>query len=151
MSSPTNQKGDVAAAAVLAVLVQAGLRVLVPWGTERYDLAVDNEGQLVRLQVKLGRLYDGGVVCSPCSVLPDRKRRRSYEKDEIDFFAIYCPELPGQVFLIHVIECPKTELRLRLSPSRNGQKMGLRWAKDYLFTGSIPQVGASVSAISTPS
>jgi PD-(D/E)XK endonuclease len=51
ISNPTS-KGKTGEAVILAALVKLGKSVLIPWGEERYDLALDDGGKLVRIQCK---------------------------------------------------------------------------------------------------
>ena len=54
-------KGKRSEARILAEFVQAGLSVLLPWGEERYDLALDYSGRLVRIQCTSGWIRDGCI------------------------------------------------------------------------------------------
>src|SRR5947207_473641 len=57
ISNPTG-KGKTSEAVILAALVRLGKSVLIPWGEERYDLALDEGGRLVRIQSKTGHIRD---------------------------------------------------------------------------------------------
>jgi len=59
------------------------------------------------------------------------KVHRDY-RGEVDIIAVYSPEL-DQVFLVPVDEAPARGGHLRLTPTRNGQAKGVRWARDYLL------------------
>jgi PD-(D/E)XK endonuclease len=48
---PTS-KGKTSEAVILAALVTLGKHVLIPWGEERYDLALDEGRILVRIQLQ---------------------------------------------------------------------------------------------------
>src|SRR5438045_265521 len=50
MIANTTRKGKTTEAVILSLLVQHGKSVLIPWGEERYDLALDEGGRLVRIQ-----------------------------------------------------------------------------------------------------
>ena len=52
-------RGKRSEATILAKLLEAGSSVLIPWGEERYDVALDVGGRLVRIQCKTGALRDG--------------------------------------------------------------------------------------------
>jgi hypothetical protein len=49
--NPTS-KGKTSEAVILAALVKLGKSVLIPWGEERYDLGLDEDSRLVRIQCK---------------------------------------------------------------------------------------------------
>jgi hypothetical protein len=54
-----SQRGAVAEAAITAMVIQQGLTVLRPLREgRRYDLAVDLEPELLRVQCKLARISD---------------------------------------------------------------------------------------------
>jgi len=54
----------------------------------------------------------------------------SYTSDEIDYFAtIY----DNECYVIPVTECGCRGQRLRLKPTKNGQTVGIKFAKDYLL------------------
>jgi PD-(D/E)XK endonuclease len=55
-SNNTSKKGEITETIVLAELVQLGYECLLPWGHEhRYDIAIDDDGKLVRIQCKTSR------------------------------------------------------------------------------------------------
>src|ERR1051326_6810435 len=60
ITNPTG-KGKTSEAVILATLAQLGKSILIPWGEERYDLALDEGGELVRIQCKTGHIRDGCV------------------------------------------------------------------------------------------
>jgi hypothetical protein len=49
---------------------------------------------------------------------------------EIDLFCVYRPD-NNQVYAVPVGEATSTTARLRITPSVNGQKRGIRWASEY--------------------
>lgn len=115
--------------------------VLTPWGENcRYDFVVEtDEGQLLRIQCKTGRLRDGAVRFPPRSLTyhhplnrrtgPTDTASRDY-RGQADLFGVYCVET-GKVYLVPVDEVPTTLAALRTEPTRNGQKAGIRWAAQY--------------------
>ncbi|HEY4433318.1 MAG TPA: group I intron-associated PD-(D/E)XK endonuclease, partial [Candidatus Cybelea sp.] len=80
MKRNTKAVGDLSEAVVLAELIQAGYKVSLPFGEgQRYDLILDNEGVLSRVQVKTGRLRNGAILFNCYSVHADREERlRTY-------------------------------------------------------------------------
>ena len=117
-------------AIVLAELVKRDYWVSVPFGPQRYDLIVDRDGVFERVQVKTGRLRDGKVVYNPRSVSGRSRKARSYTKDEIDVFAVYCPETE-KVYWVPVEDASASVAHLRIAPAKNGQSVGVRLANDY--------------------
>jgi PD-(D/E)XK endonuclease len=130
ISNPTS-KGKTSEAVILAALVRLGKSVLIPWGEERYDLALDDGGTLVRIQCKTGHIRDG-CVCFKTSITDARRPLGDGGyAGQIDAFAVYCPQIE-RVYLVP-IQAVKTTIgaRLRLEPARNGQTWNVRWARDY--------------------
>ena len=60
----TKQKGDVALGRAISYFLSNGYEVCLPIGDKRdYDLIVEKEGALARVQVKYGGLYQGRLKC----------------------------------------------------------------------------------------
>jgi len=92
----TKQVGDESEAAVLAALVGRGYSVSIPFGdNDLYDLVVDAEPELHRVQVKTGSLEDGRVRFKTCSrtTTEGDPAARDYTAAEVDAFGVRCPEL----------------------------------------------------------
>jgi hypothetical protein len=114
---------------VLAALLRAGHRPLLPFGDGHpYDIALDTDGQLMRVQCKTGRLIKGAVYF-PTSIWCRDKKWRSYRGD-VDYFGVYCPDTK-QVYLVPAADVPDRAASPRVSPPANGQAKGIRWAIDY--------------------
>jgi hypothetical protein len=129
----TNQVGDVSLAAVLTALCKAGKVVLLPWGSaQRYDLVIDDKGTFYRVQVKTGRLARDGtaVIFRTANYV---KGRFKHYQGEIELFGVYCPETE-RVYLVPVEHTRKMVCTLRLVPAKNGQKLRVHMADDYLLT-----------------
>ena len=86
-------KGKTSEAVILAALVKLGKSVLIPWGEERYDLALDEGGRLVRIRCKTGHIRDG-CVCFKTSITDARRPLGDGGYvGQIDAFAVYCPQV----------------------------------------------------------
>ena len=130
MIANTSMKGKRSEARILADLVAAGKSVLLPWGEERFDLVVYEEpGVYMRVQVKTGRLKDGYVLFRTVSVCSNGRRRQVY-RGQVEAFAVYCPDL-DRSYLVPAAGLPTEMASLRVSPTRNGQSAGVRWARDF--------------------
>jgi PD-(D/E)XK endonuclease len=130
----SSQKGAVAEAAVTAAVIQLGLTVLRPLCEgRRYDLMVDLEPALLRVQCKLARRVRGvlAINLQTCRHTPRGYIRTSYSASEIDAVAVYSAEL-NRSFLLPVAEVSGMhDISLRLDATRNNQAQGVRWASDY--------------------
>lgn len=117
---------------MLAQLVESGHRAVVPFDVnQRYDLVLDNEGELLKAQVKTGRLRGGVVEFSATSVQSNTNgTRRKHYTGEDDRFVVYCPQ-NKVIYLIPAEDVPPTGMYLRLAAPRNNQTKRVRWARDY--------------------
>lgn len=144
----TKRAGDIAELRVMCDLVRAGYRVAIPFGEDnRYDLIVDKDGVLSRVQVKSGRLRNGAIVFNCYSSHTHRGgvSCRRY-LGEIEYFAVYCADVEA-VYLIPAADLSVAKGILRLEPSRNNQGKKIRWAAPYMLnTGRAAQVGTAVSS-----
>jgi hypothetical protein len=129
-----SQKGAAAEAAVAAMMIGLGLTVLRPLSEgRRYDLVIDLEPELLRIQCKFAPRLNGVVSvrlqtnrCTPGGYL-----RTSYTAAEVDAIAAYSPDV-NSCFLIPIREaCGRRVIHLRLDPTKNNQAHGVKWARDY--------------------
>jgi PD-(D/E)XK nuclease superfamily protein len=129
-----SQKGAAAEAAITSAVIQLGLTVLRPLCEgRRYDVIVDLEPSLLRVQCKLAR-RTGGVLAinlQTSRYTPNGYVRGSYSATEIDAFGTYSPEL-GACYLLPIgLVAGRRSLHLRLEPTGNNQADGINWARDY--------------------
>jgi hypothetical protein len=99
----------------------------------RYDLAIDLEPELLRVQCKLARSLPGvlSVHIQTCRHTPRGYVRTSYSAAEVDAIAAYSPEL-HRGFLIPISEASgRRAIHLRLDPTKNNQAQRIKWARDY--------------------
>jgi hypothetical protein len=133
----TISRGNAAEGAVLASLVRAGIAVFTPFGGgTAFDLVAVTppDGDLVRVQVKSGRVRQGCVSFNACST--DHGNGRQPYTGRADAIAVDVPEV-DEVFVVPVDDCPSFVGRLRLTPTRNNQKRGIRFAADYTLASWI--------------
>ncbi len=99
----TKSVGELSELIVAVALGRAGYIVAKPLGEKsRYDLIIDKDGTLSRVQVKTGRLRNGAILFHPYSTHTHRKGAacRPYV-NEVEFFGVYCPELLS-VYLVPI-------------------------------------------------
>ena len=92
----TKLKADIAEYAVIARLLKLGLKVLRPVGDRLpYDLAVDLDGKLIRLQVKSAWKQNGAHIVDSRRTKTNRRRmvRSRYQESDFDFAIMYIQEL----------------------------------------------------------
>jgi hypothetical protein len=138
-----SQKGAVAEAGITSMVIQLGLTVLRPLCEgRRYDLAIDLEPELLRVQCKLARRLSGvlSVKLQTCRYTPGGYVRTSYSAAEVDAIAAYSPEL-HRGFLIPISEASgRRSIHLRLEPTRNNQAQRIKWARDYELASGIERL-----------
>jgi PD-(D/E)XK endonuclease len=142
----TIQRGNAAEAAVLAALVAADIPVLVPFGDGLpFDLAavIPPDGEIVRIQVKSGRIRSGCVLFNSCST-DHGKGRRPY-RELADVIAVYVREL-GTLYIVPVDDCPGYVGSLRLDPPLNNQRIGVRFAHDHTLEAWLSRLRADLPA-----
>jgi hypothetical protein len=104
----TKLKADIAESAVTTKLLKLGFRVLKPIGDRLpYDLAIEENGRLIRLQIKSA--WDcGGFFSVDCRRTKTNRRvmlRALYSAKDFDFAVLYieetdiCYVMPIDVFL----------------------------------------------------
>ncbi len=130
-------KGDLAELSVAVDLLRRGHKIAIPYGEDcDYDLILIRGGQLERVQVKHAR-SDGAVInvrCHSHSLTNGKIRRtKHYTAKTIDLLAVYdatsdrCYYVPAKE-----LGAGRSSFHLRLTPARNGQRLGTRPAEHYL-------------------
>jgi PD-(D/E)XK endonuclease len=127
----TNSIGNISEAKVLSMFTELGYTVSIPFGTGcSYDYVIDDGTQLLRVQVKTGRLRQGCVHFAAWSHNGSRGNHiKKRYLARADVFAVYCPE-NDKIYLVPV-EDVGVEGRLRIDAPRNSQSKYIRWASPY--------------------
>lgn len=102
----TQQKGIVTEMSVATYLLALGYNVSQPMCQDsKYDLIVDVDGKLLRLQVKTSRQNTQSSITFNCrsttSNVKNCKSRR-YSSDDVDYFATFWD---GKTYLVPISEC----------------------------------------------
>jgi PD-(D/E)XK endonuclease len=135
------RRGDLAELRVAADLLARGHRIAIPFGEDSdYDLIVDREGHLERVQVKHA-VSDGRVIpvrCRSMSLTNGRVRSvKKYTAATIDWIAVF-DVTTDRCYYVPAAElgpAGRSLLHLRLQPTRSGRRQGIRHAADYLSFG----------------
>jgi hypothetical protein len=136
----TDQKGSAAELAIASVAAELGVGVFRPLTDgERYDLIFDFRPQLIRVQCKwAARVGDVLIVrCRRCRRTRDGLLHRGYTAGEIDAIAAYSGELGRSFFIPFELLAGRVTVQLRLSPSRNNQRLGVNWAEDFALEARL--------------
>jgi hypothetical protein len=124
-------KGNAAEGRVLAEFVALGFDVLVPFGSGHpYDLAVDLGDLVLKVQCKTAWLTAGGTCLTFNSRSTDHGGgRRSYE-GLADLFGVFLPPR-DTVYVVPLDSVAGFAGRMRLEPTRNNQRRGVRFAAEF--------------------
>ena len=136
----TDQKGAIAESAIAHEAVKLGVgvyRPLVEGG--RYDLILEANAALLRVQCKWATLSRGAVVvrCYSSRRGPDRMIVRTYTSAETDVIAAYCLDTGSCYMLTPKQFTGRRNVYLRVSPSLNNQQAGINWASDFAFAARL--------------
>ena len=147
MALTPDQKGGITELAIAARASLLGIGVSRPM-TEglRYDLVFDWHLGLQRIQCKWATAVDGAVAIRPhsCRRVAGGQLKRTYSPDDVDAIAAYCLAL-DEVWVIPIADITQTrEIRLRLAPARNNQRVRVTLAEQYRL-GAIAQLGERVA------
>jgi len=139
----TKLKGDIAEQAVILFALKKGWGVLTPLGDRlAYDLVLDINDKLIRLQVKsawFDKKTENYVVDVRRTKTNRRIMRREYYSDnDFDFAVVYLSDdlyyvFPAEVFNsygseIHLVEASRRQRKPKSAAYRNAWELILHWA-----------------------
>ena len=140
MELTSKQKGNLTELQCLTAFYEQGCHVSLPYGeNSRYDMIVDVNGKLIRVQVKTSSLKGEGAIvfsCRSSHVNSTGVKNIRYSAQEIDYFATFWE---GQCYLVPISEC-STEKTLRFIPPRSGQLKGISFASEYTIQKQLEQI-----------
>jgi len=139
----TKLKGDIAEQAVILFALKKGWGVLTPVGDRlAYDLALDIDNKLIRLQVK-SAWFDSKAKNYVVDVRRTKTNRRIMRRDyysnsDFDFAVVYVSDdlfyvFPAEVFNsygseIHLVEASRRQRKPKSADYRNAWELILQWA-----------------------
>ncbi len=137
----TRIKGEITEMKCQLFCLEQGYTISKPLvDNARYDLVLDYNNHLYRIQIKTSRWMSEeheGIVfnCKSQHSISSGNKTMKYSPDEIDFFMT---EFDDKFYLV---PCDKVraEMRLRFKPTKNNQDHKAFFAKDYLFEEVIKQ------------
>lgn len=143
------QKGLLTELQCQTYFTQLGYNVSIPLGEDcRYDMIIDIEGQLIKVQVKTSHLNKGetGIMFSTCSTQGGNTahdiQTKKYKKEDVDFFATYWE---NQCYLVKVEDCQSTTRTLSFEQIKKNQadvyfiKNYTAEATLYRFKNNLPE------------
>ena len=123
-------KGSIAELVVASKLMNAGWRVLFPFGeNNRYDLVAEKDGKFVKVQVKYVTPHNGTleVNCKSSNNWTVDK----YTAKQVDFIAVYNPKT-ADTYFIPSSKFNSSSIKLRFKPTKNKQKAKIRYANKFV-------------------
>jgi hypothetical protein len=129
-------KGDLAELKVATDLLERGYKIAIPFGEDSdFDLVIDRDGTLERVQVKYAT-SNGEFIpvrCRSHSLTNGKvKRTKQYTAETIDWLAVY-DRTTDRCYYIPASELGqgRAVLHLRLHDPMNRQRLRIRFASDY--------------------
>ena len=143
-------RGSRTEARVTTELLELGISVCAPiFGNERYDLIVDQNGELERVQVKTAYSHheraDTVVVGFESTVYQScgKPKKTDYTASEIDSYIVYCPKRDCSLY-VPFDETPRTQMsfsfRDKIEYNAHNRK-AIHFAEDYELStrlGELP-------------
>lgn len=132
MPAITKTKGDLGQAMVIADALKRGYKVALPLGEDwRYDLIVEKENELVRVQCKYVESTKG-VIKVRCET-HDGRNYYKYKQNDLDYIAVY-DKLTDKCYYVSCsyLGLGRASLSLRVGKTRNNQTKGILRAEDFI-------------------
>lgn len=138
--------GDKSELSVAHKLVMLDVGVSKPMGDNLpYDLIMDINNKLYRIQVKTARLQNNGDTLNAHTgrsiIGKDKKYKNyTYTKEEIDYFAIHCID-NNETCLIPITEAENARsITVRRVQAKNNQNSSVRFIEDCLLENVIEKL-----------
>ena len=121
----TKSIGDIAELKVAAKYIEKGFIVSKPLTDHApYDLLIDKEGTILRVQVKARSISSGTVTVQNFTT------SREYSSNDFDLFAVYCIDT-GDIAEIKKEDFTNTTLSLRVEKTKNNQSLNVKMFSEY--------------------
>jgi len=128
--------GDIAELKAATYFAENDCYVMTPFGDNApYDLVIDDHTSLLKVQVK-SRNEKNGVVELHLYTQDKRGKKTLFTEKDFDLLFIYLPNQKRACLLNwddlnKIKENASENMRLRLIPTKNNQKKGVNFFKDY--------------------
>ncbi|WP_435316899.1 group I intron-associated PD-(D/E)XK endonuclease [Haloarchaeobius sp. TZWSO28] len=135
----TKDRGDETEAKIISELVSQGYSVSLPFGdNDKYDLILDDNGQLYRIQCKTAWQNKPDTIRFNTHSQTTRNGRYHEETyhQTVDAFLVRYPELET-LYWINVDDATSQKMELRFEAKIDHPS--INWASEYEFTGSLPE------------
>lgn len=133
--SNTKSIGDIAEINITAKFLEQGIPVSIPYGDNcPYDLIIDVDGLLLKVQIKHGKYKNGCVIADVRQRHGANRLAYSTYAGKADYIAIWCSEL-HKAYLVPLNICEeKTCIYLRVDQHKvRSASSPTMWAEDFLL------------------
>lgn len=131
--SPTILKGKITEQKCTTWFLEQGYIVSIPEIPCQYDLLVDVQKTILKIQIKTCHLTadESGIEFNVSSTTNNTKgfTRKLYTEEGVDYFMTCYND---KFYLIPFSECGVKSKKLRFIPPANGQRKNICFAEDYL-------------------
>lgn len=112
-------------------LVKRGFDVATPFSDNcKYDLVLDRDGELERVQIKTGRYREGTVVFNAYSWQAECETQHQTYEGDVDSFMVYCHET-DQIYYLKMDEITtNNSMRLRVEEAERDLS-SINWAEEH--------------------
>lgn len=138
----TLTKGYITEQKCILKLMEEGLIPSIPVMPTRYDLLVEINHKIIKIQIKTSRWKNESkdsfiFSCRSCHSISSGNKFMPYTKNDIDYFMT---EKDNVFYLIPISDVGTSEKTLRMTLPKSGCKTGFSLAKDYIFEEVIKTI-----------
>ncbi len=136
MEITSNIKGQLAVSKAEIRAFELGYVPSRPLYDSRYDLIIDNQKSLLRIQVKYGNGKSSNSQGAIVVKLDYENRTKShfeYKNNEVDALVVYIPKLDKLCYFPLEIFEGKRKLTIRIEKPKINQVKRIIFAKDYIW------------------
>lgn len=132
----TNIKGQLAVSKAELRAFELGYIPSRPLYDSRYDLIIDKNRKLIRIQVKYGNGKSSnsqGAIVVKLDYENRKKENFTYHNLEVDALVVYIPKIERLCYFPLAIFEGKRKLTIRIEKPKINQVKGIIFAKDYYW------------------
>jgi hypothetical protein len=135
----TNRTGDISEMVIMQKFIRIGANISIPFNDCPYDLIVDLNGTLYKVQIKSLWNQKDGILRLNTTQGHKSSGLRSY-KNNVDLIAAYCNETEHCI-LIPIKDVIEPKMRFRYKKAKNNQLSNLSEdINKYLFDDNIQDI-----------
>ena len=136
MQITSNIKGQLAVSKAELRAFELGYIPSRPLYDTKYDLLIDKDSKIIRVQVKYAdgiSSNSSGVVVVKLEYIDRHNSVHTYQNDQVDALVVFIPKIDRLCYFPKSIFLNKRKLNIRIAESKNNQKNGVIFAKNYYW------------------